>query len=190
MGYADIFDTLLISFNSSEIWNKEKITLEKCIITEEGELQKSMVEIYHASKIAHLNGDSLFRDKREKEITQELLENFEIFSQKYFKKIKLSPEIFKEIKRLDRKVLIDAVDILYSLEIGKRALQDYNYSSESESVRNNPELKELRNFKLPSGEKKYMFNHIKNLPDGYRIYFHEELSNNLYIGYIGKHLPT
>lgn len=190
MGYADIFKALLISFNSNEIWNKDKLKLEKTIMDIDGELRKSVVEIHHASTIEHITRNSIFANTREKEIFQELLENFEIASQIYFKKIKLSPDIFREIRRLDREVLIDAIDILYSLEIGKKELQEYNYSSESEGVKNNPALRELRNFKLPSGKKMYMFNHIKNLPKACRIYFHKESDTEIYIGYIGKHLRT
>ncbi len=35
-----------------------------------------------------------------------------------------------------------------------------------------------------------MFNHIKNLPNGNRIYIHEESENVIYVGYIGKHLSS
>ena len=64
------------------------------------------------------------------------------------------------------------------------------YTGESESVMNNPELREKRKFKMENGEEYYMFQHIKNLPNGNRIYFHKKSEEKIYVGYIGKHLKT
>ena len=39
------------------------------------------------------------------------------------------------------------------------------------------------------GQKEFFEKHIKNLSNGYRIHFFEK-DENIYIGYIGKHLKT
>lgn len=65
--------------------------------------------------------------------------------------------------------------------------------TESDSVKNDDELKQLRLFKLPSGEKKYFFDHIgfTGKYTGGRIHFLPDVNNQrCYIGYIGRHLKT
>ena len=68
----------------------------------------------------------------------------------------------------------------------------FNARTESDSVKNNTKLKQLRNFKKPDGSYSYFYNHISftgSFPG--RIHFLED--NNLkkiYIGYIGVHLST
>ena len=68
----------------------------------------------------------------------------------------------------------------------------FNARNESDSVKNNSKLKELRNFKKPNGSYSYFYNHISFSGNfNGRIYF--EADDNLkkiYIGYIGTHLPT
>lgn len=65
-----------------------------------------------------------------------------------------------------------------------------NVSGESETVNNNPEMRNEREFSLPNGERKFFENHIK-FNNGIRIYFyHNTDEKRIYIGYIGKHLST
>ncbi|MGN0462818.1 MAG: hypothetical protein ACI4HZ_10305 [Ruminococcus sp.] len=65
--------------------------------------------------------------------------------------------------------------------------------TESETVKSDTELKNLRKFQLPNGSEEYFFDHIgfTGKYSGGRIYFLPDNSNNkCYIGYIGRHLPT
>ncbi|MCI5180345.1 MAG: hypothetical protein D3911_13670 [Candidatus Electrothrix sp. AW3_4] len=63
-------------------------------------------------------------------------------------------------------------------------------SGESGSVRKNPKLKKAREFYLPTGEKFFFENHIK-IGQEIRIHFFvQPKSHTVFIGYIGKHLPT
>lgn len=72
------------------------------------------------------------------------------------------------------------------------ALRQYvgnEVSTESETVVNNPQLSNFRTFQLPSGEYVYFEYHIK-LGDT-RIYIHcDAHAHRVYVGYVGKHLPT
>ncbi|WP_458875426.1 hypothetical protein [Cetobacterium somerae] len=189
IGYADLLNAHVISFFSSPVWDKVSLTLEKIILNTTGELEKSTVIVPHVSCINHLQELDLVSNKF-KHIIEDLVEDFENKYNDYFVRIQFSPDILKKIHKLDKYVLKDAIIILYSLEIKSKYIKDYNYSTESETVQNTPSLKEQRFFKLPSGKKIYMFNHIKNLPNGNRIYFHEESEDTIYIGYIGKHLSS
>lgn len=190
IGYADIFQTLLISFNSSEKWDKDRLNLKKIILEESGDYTEREVEIYNTSRVEHLESNLEIFEKIDNEKIESLVKNFKETYRVIFKKLEFGIDVIKNIEYLDKRVLRDAIAILYQLEIGKKELTDFKCSGESESVMNNPELKESRKFKMENGEEYYMFQHIKNLPNGNRIYFHKKSDEKIYVGYIGKHLKT
>lgn len=190
IGYADIFQTLLISFNSSEKWDKDRLNLKKIILEESGDYTEREVEIYNTSRVEHLESNLEIFEKIDNEKIESLVKNFKETYRVIFKKLEFGIDVIKNIEYLDKRVLRDAIAILYQLEIGKKELTDFKCSGESESVMNNPELKERRKFKMENREEYYMFQHIKNLPNGNRIYFHKKSDEKIYIGYIGKHLKT
>ena len=69
----------------------------------------------------------------------------------------------------------------------------FDARTESESVKNNPKLKNDRKFRLPDGTEVYFFDHISftGKYTGGRIYFLPDCKNQrCHIGYIGQHLPT
>ena len=78
------------------------------------------------------------------------------------------------------------IDGLRDIETDKKQIRDFNYSSESQSVKDNESLKKLRYFTVEN-EKLFFDNHLKF--SSHRIYFIER-DDKIYIGYIGKHLPT
>lgn len=190
IGYADIFQTLLISFNSSEKWDKDRLNLKKIILEESGDYTEREVEIYNTSRVEHLESNLEIFEKIDNEKIESLVKKFKETYRVIFKKLEFGIDVIKNIEYLDKRVLRDAIAILYQLEIGKKELTDFKCSGESESVLNNPELKERRKFKMENGEEYYMFQHIKNLPNGNRIYFHKKSDEKIYVGYIGKHLKT
>lgn len=65
--------------------------------------------------------------------------------------------------------------------------------TESETVKSNNDLMELRKFEKPDGEQAYFFDHIgfSGKFSGGRIHFlPQNTERKCYIGYIGRHLPT
>ncbi|WP_286033463.1 hypothetical protein [Fusobacterium necrogenes] len=190
IGYADIFQTLLISFNSNEKWNKDRLNLKKLILKETGDFIEQEVEIYNASKVEHLENNSEIFEKIDNDKIENLVKNFKEVYKDIFKKLEFSVDVIKDTEYLDKRILRDAIAILYQLEIGKKKLIDFKCSGESESVMNNPELREERKFRMEDGEECYMFQHIKNLSAGNRIYFYKKSEEKIYIGYIGRHLKT
>jgi len=64
-----------------------------------------------------------------------------------------------------------------------------NVSPESKSVTNNENLRQSRTFTLPDGRLKYFEWHIKTA--NLRFHFYPDQGKHIiYVGYIGKHLPT
>ena len=147
IGYADIFQTLSISFNSDEKWNKNRLNLKKIILEESGDYIEQEVEIYNASRVEHLGSNSEIFEKIDNEKIESLVKNFKEVYKDIFKKLEFSVDIVKNIEYLDKRVLKDAIIILYQLEINKKKINDFTYTGESESVMNNPELREKRNQK-------------------------------------------
>lgn len=184
---SDIWNTLAISFNSKEEWNKESITLEKHSILD---TQEKSINIQHSSRIEHLDSHQDFFDNLEEErrlnITQE---NFWDKREKFFpNKIIFCKEIEKQIKHIDKIIFEQAIGILRDVESTKKLITDYNHSGESKSVKEDESLKKLRYFTI-GYDKVFFENHIKSLPNANRIYFLEQ-EDKIFIGYIGKHLPS
>ena len=64
-------------------------------------------------------------------------------------------------------------------------------TTESQTVRNTPELRQHRIFSLPDGRERYFEWHIRLTPNEWRLHFWPDPETRLiYIGYVGKHLPT
>ena len=124
------------------------------------------------------------KEEKKLEITQD---NFWNRREEFFpKKIIFCKEVEKQIKDLDKTIFQQSINILRDVETNKKSITNYNHSGESQSVKNNNKLKELRCFTVDN-EKVYFDNHIKY--SSHRLYFLEE-ENKTYIGYIGQHLPT
>jgi len=184
---CDVWDTIVISFNSNEEWNTKNITLQKQNILNDREIN---INIRHSSQIEHLKYHEDFFDDLEKEKRLDITQNnFWNRREEFFpNKIVFSKEIEKQIENIDKIIFEQAMSILRDVESNKKLITDYNHSGESKSVKDDEKLKKLRYFTVED-EKIFFGNHIKSLPDANRIYFLEK-NNKVFIGYIGKHLPT
>jgi len=184
---TDIWNSIAISFNSHEDWNGHSIFLQKQTLVDDKEID---ISIRHSSDIEHLKEHKDFFQELEKEkklgITKD---NFWDKKDEFFpNNIVFCDEVEKQINNLDKSIFQQAINILRDIETDKKSIRDYNYSGESKSVKQDNELKKYRYFTV-DGEKVFFENHIKSLPNANRIYFLEQ-DNKIYIGYIGKHLPT
>lgn len=179
---CDIWNTIAISFNSSDEWDKNIILLQKNTID---------INIRHASNAEHLDTFQDFFEDLEKykklDITQN---NFWERKEEFFpNKIIFSKEVEKQIKDLDKRIFQHAIGILRGIETDKKPISHLAISNEGDTVTNNPFFRSKREFTL-FGKKEFFEKHIKNFPnDKHRIHFLEK-DNKIYIGYIGKHLPN
>jgi len=182
---SDIWNTISISFLSDEEWDKNNIVLQKQTIIDDN-MRK--IDIRHTSRIEHLDSHKEFFDELEMEkrlkITQEFF--WDRRDELFPNKIVFCKEVEEQIKSLDKTIFQQAISILRDIETNKKQIIDFNYSGESQSVKNDSNLKKLRYFTVDS-KKIYIDNHLKF--SSHRIYFLEK-QDKIYIGYIGKHLPT
>lgn len=178
---ADIWNTISVSFNS-DIWDKNSIVLQK---------NEEDIEVRHSSKIEHLDSHKIFFKDLENDkrlgITQD---NFWEKREEFFpNRIIFCKEVKKQIKNIDKRIFQHAIGILNGIEKGNRPITKLLISNEGDTVSDNTFFRSKREFTL-LGKKEFFEKHIKNFPnDKHRIHFLEK-GNKIYIGYIGKHLPT
>ncbi|WP_335982245.1 hypothetical protein [Fusobacterium polymorphum] len=193
MAYVHIFDTFLMSFYSSEEWGVPKIkAISQYIKEEDFQVYNEEVIIDNISQEEHLEKHSeKLENKKIYNINMlvECLKRNNLNSINFLSKVIITEEVQKNIDKLPSRILEKAVNIIYNLNCGHKTLNNYTCSDESDSVKDNPHLSKLRHFKFDDGKSYYVFKHIKNLPDGYRMYYKEE-NNKIFICYIGPHLIT
>jgi len=183
---AFIWNSLVISFNSSIEWDRDYIEITREDIG--GNLESfSVRNILHENHLVSHN--DFFEELKQFIIADITPQNFwEKRDELFQSKIVLCDEIKSEVKNMDSHIFVQALSILLDLDNSKRLLSDYTISRESETVSNDPNLRRLREFNI-DGKKEFFQKHIKNLSNGYRIHYFEK-NGKIYIGYIGKHLPT
>lgn len=189
---SDIWNNILVSFNSSEEWNVDNINLVKNSILNTGSIETNSILIKHSSKIEHLSSHNTFFEEYETEKRLELTkDNFwekkmSLFSTKVF----FCDEVKEQIKELDPIVFKQVINILREIELSKKKIFDFNIHSEGTTVKTNPKMKAEREFTIPNTSEKELFtSHLTSLSSGNRMYFIEK-DEKIFIGYIGNHLST
>lgn len=192
---------VLLSRITHDIWKAENIEGNYYALDEDGEISSkascltNINELMHCEKLKEIALEREFADissgydlweKRER-----LYPNL-IFCDDVKKHIYDNPEKYHIIKIMERlKKLQDYFSQPHGFYDPKEL--GLNARTESDTVKNDPDLKKYRLFKLPTGEQKYFFDHIGFYGkfSGGRIHFLPMVEEHkCYIGYIGKHLPT
>ncbi len=193
---------IVISVVYDECWNQEEIKGNYRFIDDDSEIseeERILHNITRTGEIAKYKNEAICElystissgidlwDRRD-----ELFPNL-TFCDSVKKQLYDNPERYHIIRVIDRlRILQDYFsqkhDRYDPIELG------YNARPESDSVQNTPELRDMRKFRLPSGEEKYFFDHISLSSPKYsagRIHFFPDIEhNNCFIGYIGEHLKT
>ncbi len=190
---SDIWDTIAISFQSNERWNRAGICLKKISLykDEENEIdtKEKKIDTRHASIKEHLlTHQDFFEELEKEEILGITKKNFWEKRKEFFSNIVVfCPEVEAQIQNLDEKIFDQFISKLRKVEKEAKSITEYDWRPESQSVRQNPALRRKREFTID--EKKVFFEKHFNLPSGNRMYFLEK-DQKVHIGYIGKHLPT
>ena len=177
---CDIWNSISVSFRSDDKWDSDFIEITK---------NSETIPIRHLSQSSHMTAHDEFFTKIEDELKLKITQkNFWEKREEFFPdQIILCKEVKKQIESMDTTIFRQAIGILRDVDSAKKKITDYNYSSESQSVKDDPNLKKFRLFTIDD-QKVYFDHHLKSLSNGYRIYFLEK-EKKIYIGYIGKHLP-
>lgn len=190
------WDSYIVSFLSSELWEREKVLGQYISINAEDEL----AEIRNCGTLMHV--ECMLEDKRKQQAMiissgSELWEKREqlyphlIFCesvQKQLEEARVSIQIQTIMKRIQ---ILEDYFASYDGDFDSKKL-GMRCRTESETVKRDSELSEYRKFVTPFGKEEYFYWHI-SFPGNYpgRIHFIPDSEHKVgIIGYIGKHLPT
>ncbi len=190
------WDSYIVSFLSSEIWKNEWMEGKYLSLNSEDKVVKvrncGMLE--HVDRIAEserkkhrliISSGSELWEKR-KQLYPHLV--FCESVKKQLEEARVSIQIQMIMKRIQ---ILEDYFVTYDGEFDKNKV-GFGCRNESESVKNDRDMKECRKFLTPFGKEEFFYWHISfagNYPG--RIHFIPDAEHKVgIIGYIGKHLPT
>lgn len=192
---------VVISVLTNDFWDKDKFNILLFYLNDSAEIIEIGKTINNISSKTDINSfekekiDSIYNNISSGqdfwELKEKLFPNL-IFCDSVRKQVYEDCEkchIIKVIEKLKKmQSYFENEHVQYNpKELGMEA------RTESDSVKNDNDLKNERLFKMPSGEERYFFDHIgfTGKYTGGRIYFLPDVKNKkCYIGYIGRHLKT
>lgn len=190
------WDSYVVSFLSSELWEREWMEGKYISIDNEDEV----VKVRNCGILDHV--DKIVANARRQHVLiissgSELWEKREqlyphlIFCEsvkKQLEEARVSIQIQTIMKRIQ---ILEDYFATYEGEFDKNKV-GFGCRTESESVKKDNELNEQRKFVTPFGKEEYFYWHI-SFPGNYpgRIHFLPDPEHKVgIVGYIGKHLPT
>ncbi len=196
---AHAFQGVAVSFLTTERWETHCIVAKLQRLNEQGELHTEEAKIHHASKEEHV--DALKESLQNSclpplQMGRDLSGRFN----RFFPYLIWSKESEQSISQMGGGKLFDQIiDRLTELnhyaeqrpsgqfDIRHPTLKDA--SDESDNVKHDPHLCSQRRFSAPEGNAYECFWHLK-LGNGRRIHFFPiPEKKEIFVGYIGKHLP-
>lgn len=207
LGAALLLNQLAISFYSNEYWREARINIQHYEIAETtGEDEKTTNA--NVNNISTIENWGIHFEKIDKQRKESVRNGKELWDNRddWFPNIVFCGETDNQLRAFSfsKGVKTKTWEVLEKLNdfcsennnagtftisnlIEKTGL---DISLESETVRNNSKLKQLREFRKPNGNKEYFEWHIKNISN-IRLYFQLNITEaQIFVGYIGKHLPT
>lgn len=201
LGAAYLLETLSLSFLSHPIWDNGEITnIVHWYLDETGSETTKIVLVKHVSQPKHVAKHTTWFENRRRKGLQKSSDLWDS-KEDFFPRLILCGEVEKQLTKL-------GIQSKYFDQIIERLKQLDNYARNwSEGAYSDDKVKQygltvsgetsgtlsnygrLRKFKLPRGERKLFEKHIKT--GDLRFHFYpENETKKIYVGYIGKHLPT
>jgi hypothetical protein len=198
---AYLLDTVAVSLPSDAAWLADRLHIAVDELQNDGHITSASESVLHCSSTEHvlIHAQEL-RSRREHDVTAggDLADRRESL----LPKIRLCTAAEGTLRSLGgsdpcfcwvRRCLFELNDRCVGWADGEfpNHLLRGNPSPESESVRNNEALRNLRIFMCPDGERRFFNWHLKNNGLNYRLHYLP--TNNervILVGYIGPHLPT
>lgn len=189
----------IISANTSHIWTHKILDVKYLRLSDECEIVDERYSVCNLSELSDV-------EMLEKIENDEIIEGISSAKDFWENRNRLFPNLifcdsaYEKIKHTTKSHVCSVMNRLKNMNeyfAGEHSKYDpkelgMDARTESQSVKDDPELKQQRLFKMPSGNKEYFYDHIGFSGDyNGRIYFLPDVKNNrCYIGYIGKHLKT
>jgi len=200
LGVASVMSVHGFSFASHAYWTVDPVTIVRQW-DQGGIVQENIVDVPNVYSLAQLH-IVLDKIRAEKETNRNYFYNIVavgsveypqlVFCESAINDLRSSsvtsrdfPKIIDVLKKLDRAIFEsnNIEELVRNSEL--------NITRESIETMQNPKLSRKKLFKHPSLGKVSFTEHVKNFPDGKRMYiFADYAENSICIGYFGRHLPT
>jgi len=200
IGSAFLLDMPVVSFLSQPHWHENSISVKhECFDEENDCIQEKECDVENISQHDHLT-PFLEKIQAERQASKAYLKTLVQYDNDDYPNLIFCTSVLDNFKQMGatEKLLNQIKEVLRSLNaiietadsggeiIASTAL---NITGESVSTKDNPKLMKLRKFKLPDGSFITFDLHVKNFPDGKRLYFYPDFRvRKIYIGYFGRHL--
>ncbi|HLP87954.1 MAG TPA: hypothetical protein VK184_05025 [Nostocaceae cyanobacterium] len=191
LNYAFIFNSLAVSLQSEAQWECSKLEVEVITIDEQEQLVTTNESVIHASCINHVQEHTLQAISDGKDLWDRRKE--------LFPDLEFCDNVRKQLSDI-RAGQLELQPVIKSLREFQRCCQ--NWTSGAFSVENcaldvsgesEPTLNKYsreRTFLCPDDQERLFELHIKLKFCNWRIHFFPVQPGKVYIGYIGRHLPT
>lgn len=200
IGSAFLLDIPVVSFLSMPCWYQQFISIKHEYIDEENDcIQEVLCNIENISQSSHL-ANFFEKIQSDRQQSHAYLKELTEFDNDDFPNLIFCKSVLDNFKQacISSKLLAKLIEVLTCLnqttassvsEIIETA--DLSISGESNTTKNNPKLLKYRKFQLPDNGLFTFDLHVKNFPNGQRLYFHPDFqTKKIYVGYFGNHLPT
>ncbi|MBF0164406.1 MAG: hypothetical protein HQM01_07915 [Magnetococcales bacterium] len=197
LGVAYLSDELAVSLLSEDRWDAHWLDLDIRQLVEDGDIHAFHARIPHASRPDHLE----FHDREviQPRLRSAISSGADLWNQAsvLFPSLLFCAAVAKQIRDLPREALGPILRGLFCLERYCQAWQQggFNQSalgcaSTSESEGTKGQFAAERTFVCPDGKTRLFLYHVKP-GQPWRIHYDPSPGpGKLYIGYVGKHLPT
>lgn len=201
LGYACLLETLCVSFLSHDLWNSDEINnIEHWYLKDDGSEVTKTIAAKHGSRQTHLAKHKTWLENQKRETLQNTTDLWEK-RKEFFPHLIFCPDVKKQLKklRMNYKYLDEIIEKLKLLDqysqdwkegpYRLQRLKEYGLDVSPESPPTRQQYAKDRTFRLPNRERKVFEHHIK--AGDLRFHFYpDNKDRKIYVGYIGKHLPT
>jgi hypothetical protein len=203
LGVAYLLDTLgintlAISFISDECWNLSKLEINYLEYTENGEEDRKILEIRHASCNIHVQDHATWIQGQ---IQASITDGEDIWDRKeeLFPNLEFCDNVSKQLKNIQYrqlelapvyKTLIELQKCCQNWKSGGFSVTGYPLDESGESEPTLNKYGQERLFTCPDNEERLFERHIKLRSCNWRIHFFPLQPGKVIIGYVGRHLPT
>lgn len=191
----------IISVETKEFWSSPEIEGEYSSLDEEGNIHRTRQTVQNLTASTDISIiETKYRSLAYKRVSSgqdlwemraELYPNL-IFCESVKDQLYKDPEKYHILKIMERLARLQVYFASYDGVYDPKVL-GMNARSESDSVKTDLALKNMRKFRKPNGEEDYFFDHIgfTGKYSAGRIHFlPQNDERKCYIGYIGRHLET
>ncbi|TAF10086.1 MAG: hypothetical protein EAZ76_15880, partial [Nostocales cyanobacterium] len=200
LGTAYLLDTIAISFISDQNWDLSYLELDIIQLNDEENIINDILKIRHISRNIHIQDHETWIQRK---IQEGIVDGTDIWKRReeLFPNLKFCDSVRKQLENIRSgqielrpvyTTLIEIQKCCQNWQDGGFSTEGYSLeeSGESESTRNNDQLRKERTFISPDGEERFFERHFKLRSCNWRIHFFPLEPGTLIIGYVGRHLST